>query len=84
MCWYVTLQEEGLAIKEEPHTNRVPRSQRGGEVVEPLVQLLPLVRDVVSRLAQLSFAGVTRSMACNTRWAFLDSLSRDSLAAAWC
>ena len=31
-------QAEGLAIKREPHTNRVPRSQRGGEVVEPLVR----------------------------------------------
>jgi hypothetical protein len=25
-------------MKREPHTNRVPRSQRGGEVVEPLVR----------------------------------------------
>ena len=31
-------QAEGLAMKREPHTNRVPRSQRGGEVVEPLVR----------------------------------------------
>ena len=27
----------GLTIKVEPHTQRVPRSQRGGEVIEPLV-----------------------------------------------
>lgn len=27
----------GLAIKVEEHTSRVPRSQRGGEIVEPLV-----------------------------------------------
>lgn len=27
----------GLVIKEEPHMQRVPRSQRGGEVIEPLV-----------------------------------------------
>lgn len=32
------LQAAGLALKEEPHTMRVPRSQRGGDVVEPLVQ----------------------------------------------
>ena len=32
------LQEAGLAIKEEPYTLRVPRSQRGGEVIEPLVR----------------------------------------------
>jgi valyl-tRNA synthetase len=28
----------GLVLKEEPHTLRVPRSQRGGEIVEPLVR----------------------------------------------
>jgi valyl-tRNA synthetase len=27
----------GLVIKVEPHMNRVPRSQRGGEIIEPLV-----------------------------------------------
>lgn len=26
------LEETGLAVKKEPHTLRVPRSQRGGEV----------------------------------------------------
>ena len=31
-------QAEGLTLKEEPYTMRVPRSQRGGEVVEPLVR----------------------------------------------
>ncbi|KAF4355382.1 hypothetical protein F8388_000673 [Cannabis sativa] len=31
------LEETGLAVKKEPHTLRVPRSQRGGEVIEPLV-----------------------------------------------
>eukprot|EP00189_Rhodosorus_marinus_P000580 CAMPEP_0113968826 /NCGR_PEP_ID=MMETSP0011_2-20120614/9802_1 /TAXON_ID=101924 /ORGANISM="Rhodosorus marinus" /LENGTH=937 /DNA_ID=CAMNT_0000982065 /DNA_START=341 /DNA_END=3154 /DNA_ORIENTATION=+ /assembly_acc=CAM_ASM_000156 len=31
------LEENGIAIKAEKYTNRVPRSQRGGEVVEPLV-----------------------------------------------
>jgi len=35
---WAALEEEGLAIKTEPHTNRVPRSQRGGEVIEPLVR----------------------------------------------
>jgi len=28
---------EGLVLKEEPYTLRVPRSQRGGEVIEPIV-----------------------------------------------
>ena len=32
------LKAEGLAEKEEPHVQRVPRSQRGGEIVEPLVR----------------------------------------------
>ena len=31
------MEEEGLVIKVDPHTQRVPRSQRGGEVIEPLV-----------------------------------------------
>ncbi|XP_074563771.1 valine--tRNA ligase, chloroplastic/mitochondrial 2 [Curcuma longa] len=31
------LEETDLAVKKEPHVLRVPRSQRGGEVIEPLV-----------------------------------------------
>ncbi|XP_060208728.1 valine--tRNA ligase, chloroplastic/mitochondrial 2 isoform X3 [Lycium barbarum] len=31
------LEETGLAVKKEAHTSRVPRSQRGGEIIEPLV-----------------------------------------------
>ncbi|XWS47558.1 hypothetical protein CRYUN_Cryun14cG0162500 [Craigia yunnanensis] len=31
------LEETDLAVRKEPHTLRVPRSQRGGEVIEPLV-----------------------------------------------
>ncbi|XP_055800563.1 valine--tRNA ligase, chloroplastic/mitochondrial 2 isoform X1 [Solanum dulcamara] len=31
------LEEMGLAVKKETHTSRVPRSQRGGEIIEPLV-----------------------------------------------
>jgi len=31
------MEADGLVIKVEPHTQRVPRSQRGGEVIEPLV-----------------------------------------------
>lgn len=34
---WADLEETGLAVKKEPHTSRVPRSQRGGEVIEPLV-----------------------------------------------
>jgi valyl-tRNA synthetase len=31
------MEEAELVIKVEPHTQRVPRSQRGGEIIEPLV-----------------------------------------------
>jgi len=31
------MEADDLTIKVEPHTQRVPRSQRGGEVIEPLV-----------------------------------------------
>jgi len=31
------MEETGLAIKTEPYNTRVPRSQRGGEIIEPLV-----------------------------------------------
>ncbi|CAL5326720.1 unnamed protein product [Camellia sinensis] len=34
---WADLEETGLAVKKEPHTLRVPRSQRGGEIIEPLV-----------------------------------------------
>lgn len=38
------LEEAGLAIKREPHLQRVPRSQRGGEVIEPMVSAQWFVR----------------------------------------
>jgi valyl-tRNA synthetase len=31
------MEEASLTIKVDPHTQRIPRSQRGGEVIEPLV-----------------------------------------------
>lgn len=31
------MQEAGLVLKVEKHAQRVPVSQRGGEVIEPLV-----------------------------------------------
>ncbi|XP_031473074.1 valine--tRNA ligase, chloroplastic/mitochondrial 2 isoform X2 [Nymphaea colorata] len=34
---WADLEEAGLAVKKESYTSRVPRSQRGGEVIEPLV-----------------------------------------------
>jgi valyl-tRNA synthetase len=41
--WY-DMEVKGLAIKVQPHTQRVPRSQRGGEIIEPLVSKQWFVR----------------------------------------
>lgn len=38
------MQSQGLVIKEEPYLLKVPRSQRGGEVVEPMVSTQWFVR----------------------------------------
>ncbi|KAL4451165.1 hypothetical protein ABPG77_009237 [Micractinium sp. CCAP 211/92] len=35
---WADMEAEGLVIKQEPYQMRVPRSQRGGEIVEPLVR----------------------------------------------
>ncbi|MDX1438051.1 MAG: valine--tRNA ligase, partial [Anaerolineales bacterium] len=34
---WADMQEAGLVIKEEPYTLNVPRSQRGGEIIEPMI-----------------------------------------------
>ena len=34
---WADMEANGLAIKTEPYQTRVPRSQRGGEIIEPLV-----------------------------------------------
>ena len=31
------MRQAGLVIKEEPYTLKVPRSQRGGEIIEPMI-----------------------------------------------
>jgi valyl-tRNA synthetase len=31
------MKEAGLVIKEEPHIHQVPRAQRGGEIIEPMI-----------------------------------------------
>jgi valyl-tRNA synthetase len=33
------MRNEGLVIKEEKHQQRVPRSQRSGEIIEPMISL---------------------------------------------
>jgi len=34
---WADMAEKGLVLKEEPYTLNVPRSQRGGEIVEPMI-----------------------------------------------
>jgi valyl-tRNA synthetase len=34
---WADMDAQGLVIKVDPHTQRVPRSQRGGEIIEPMV-----------------------------------------------
>ncbi|MCP4357601.1 MAG: valine--tRNA ligase [Chloroflexi bacterium] len=34
---WADMEAAGLTIKTEPHTNNIPHSQRGGEIIEPLV-----------------------------------------------
>lgn len=51
-----TPQAAGLTIKVEPYATRVPRSQRGGEIVEPLVREQWFVR--MKPLAEPALAAV--------------------------
>jgi valyl-tRNA synthetase len=46
----------GLTIKVEPHTLKVPRSQRGGEIVEPMISTQWFLR--METLAQPALAAV--------------------------
>jgi valyl-tRNA synthetase len=34
---WADMKKAGLVIKEEPYTTTIPRSQRGGEIVEPMI-----------------------------------------------
>jgi len=47
---------EGLVIKEEPYTSSVPRSQRGGELIEPMISTQWFVR--IQPLAEAALAAV--------------------------
>ncbi len=38
------MRRAGLVIKETPHTHQVPRSQRGGEIIEPMISTQWFVR----------------------------------------
>jgi len=41
---WADMQTAGLVIKEEPYTLNVPRSQRGGEIIEPMISTQWFVR----------------------------------------
>ena len=41
---WADMQAAGLVIKEEPYTLNIPRSQRGGEIIEPMISTQWFVR----------------------------------------
>ena len=53
---WADLEEEGLAISADAHNQRVPRSQRGGEMIEPRVSAQWFVR--MERLGAAGAAAV--------------------------
>lgn len=55
---WADMDEAGLVLKEEPYLMNVPRSQRGGEIVEPLVSTQWFVK--MDRLAGLAAASVRK------------------------
>jgi len=53
---WADMRAAGLVIKEEPYMMRVPRSQRGGEVVEPMISTQWFIK--IQPLAEAAFAAV--------------------------
>jgi valyl-tRNA synthetase len=53
---WADMEAAGLTLRTEPHTLNVPRSQRGGEVIEPLVSRQWFVN--AEPLAQMALAAV--------------------------
>jgi len=55
------MRTAGLVLKEEPYTLNVPRSQRGGEIVEPMistqwfVHIEPLARAALQAVREVTF-----------------------------
>ncbi|HPS41818.1 MAG TPA: valine--tRNA ligase [Anaerolineaceae bacterium] len=50
------MREEGLVIKEQPYTINVPRSQRSGEIVEPMISTQWFIK--IQPLAEKALAAV--------------------------
>jgi valyl-tRNA synthetase len=55
---WADMQAAGLVIKEEPYQLNVPRSQRGGEIVEPMVSTQWFVR--IQSMADAGLAAVRK------------------------
>jgi len=53
---WADMEAEGLVIRKEQYKNRVPRSQRGGEVIEPLISAQWFVK--MGPLAEPALAAV--------------------------
>ncbi|MEN4042205.1 MAG: valine--tRNA ligase [Anaerolineaceae bacterium] len=53
---WADMQAAGLAIKQEPYRLKTPRSQRGGEIVEPMISTQWFVR--IQPLAEAGLAAV--------------------------
>ncbi len=53
---WADMDKAGLVIKEEPYTLKVPRSQRGGEIIEPMVSTQWFVQ--IQPLADAALAAV--------------------------
>jgi len=53
---WADMQSAGLTLKEEPYTLNVPRSQRGGEIVEPMISEQWFVH--IQPLAEAALAAV--------------------------
>jgi valyl-tRNA synthetase len=53
---WADMKAAGLVIKEEPYTINVPRSERGGEIIEPMVSTQWFVR--IQTLAEAALAAV--------------------------
>ncbi|MBI2977041.1 MAG: valine--tRNA ligase, partial [Chloroflexi bacterium] len=50
------MQKAGLTLKTQPHTMNIPRSQRGGEIIEPIISTQWFVK--IKPLAEAGIAAV--------------------------
>ena len=65
LSWEPKAQAQGLAIRTEAHASRVPRSQRGGDIVEPLVREQWFVR-----MEPLAAPALQVSRAASSLWQY--------------